>query len=209
MPLPKPFRTVLAVAALVVSASAAQAALKAGDAAPAFSTEAALGGKTFQFQLAAALARGPVVLYFYPKAFTSGCTYEAHQFAEASERFAALGATVVGVSNDDIDTLKRFSVEACRNKFAVAADGKGQIIRAYDAQVISVMDMAARVSYVIGKDGRIAFVHQDSNPDTHVASTLKAVERLSTTKGAEPGGGAVQARAVAGSRTSPTATATR
>lgn len=183
MPLPKPFRTVFAMMTLVVSASTAQAALKRGDAAPAFTTEAAMGGKTFQFQLAAALARGPVVLYFYPKAFTSGCTYEAHQFAEATERFAALGATVIGVSNDDIDTLKRFSVEACRNKFAVAADGKGQIIRAYDAQVISVMDMAARISYVIAKDGRIAFVHQDSNPDTHVASTLKAVERLGGTKG--------------------------
>ena len=173
-----PVRFAVATAALVFSACAAQAALKPGDAAPAFTTEAAMGGKSFRFQLSDALARGPVVLYFYPKAFTSGCTYEAHQFAEATERFAALGATVIGVSNDDIDTLKRFSVEACRNKFAVASDARATIIRAYDAQVISMFDMAARVSYVIGKDGRIAFVHQDSNPDTHVASTLKAVERL-------------------------------
>lgn len=175
---PKLFRVAAAVAALVFSAATAQAVLKPGDAAPAFATEAAMGGKTFRFQLSEALARGPVVLYFYPKAFSSGCTYEAHQFAEATERFAALGATVIGVSNDDIDTLKRFSVEACRNKFAVAADVKATVIRAYDAQIISMLDMASRVSYVIGKDGKIAFVHQDSNPDTHVASTLKAVEQL-------------------------------
>lgn len=174
----QPVRYAVTTAALVFAAAAAQAALKPGDAAPAFAAEAAMGGKSFRFQLSEALARGPVVLYFYPKAFSSGCTYEAHQFAEATERFAALGATVIGVSNDDIDTLKRFSVEACRNKFAVASDAKAAVIRAYDAQVISLLDMAARVSYVIGRDGRIAFVHQDSNPDTHVASTLKAVEQL-------------------------------
>lgn len=176
-------RLATVLAGLVFTASAAQAALKPGDAAPAFTTEAAMGGKSFRFQLSEALARGPVVLYFYPKAFTSGCTYEAHQFAEATERFAALGATVIGVSNDDIDTLKRFSVEACRNKFAVASDAKASVIRAYDAQVISMLDMAARISYVIGKDGKVAFVHQDSNPDTHVASTLKAVEQLQQVQG--------------------------
>ena len=184
MTLPQPIRFAasLAAIALALAASAAQAALKPGDAAPTFTTEAALGGKSFQFQLSQALAKGPVVLYFYPKAFTSGCTYEANAFAEATERFAAMGATVIGVSNDDIDTLKRFSVEACRNKFAVAADDKARIIRAYDAQVISMFDMAARVSYVIAKDGKIALVHQDSNPDTHVASTLQAVERITGLK---------------------------
>jgi len=164
--------------ALACAASVAQAALKPGDAAPPFSADAALGGQTFRFQLAEALARGPVVLYFYPKAFTSGCTYEAHQFAEASERFAAFGATVIGVSNDDIDTLKRFSVEACRNKFAVAADAKAQVIRAYDAQIASRPDMADRISYVIGRDGKVAYAHRDSNPDGHVANTLKVVEQL-------------------------------
>lgn len=164
--------------AAALAASPALAALKLGDKAPAFSAEAALGGKSFSFQLAEALARGPVVLYFYPKAFTSGCTYEAHQFAEATERFAALGATVIGVSNDDIETLKRFSVEACRNKFAVAADDKAQVIRAYDAQVAWGLNMAGRISYVIAPDGTIAYAFRDSNPDGHVANTLKVVERL-------------------------------
>lgn len=177
-------------AALLVLAAAtmpAFAALQPGDTAPAFAAEAALGGKTFRFQLAQALARGPVVLYFYPKAFTSGCTYEAHQFAEASERFAALGATVIGVSNDDIETLKRFSVEACRNKFAVAADAQAQVIRAYDAQFFAPMSMADRISYVIGRDGRIVYALRDANPDGHVASTLKVVEQLAAQ--AKAGGG--------------------
>ncbi len=162
----------------LLCASLAQAALKPGDIAPPISAEAAIGGKTFHFQLSQALARGPVVLYFYPKAFSSACTYEAHQFAEASERFAAMGATVIGVSADNIETLKRFSVEACRSKFAVAADAKASVIRAYDAQMATKFDMADRISYVISKDGRIAYVHHDANPDGHVANALKAVEKL-------------------------------
>ncbi len=169
------------LAALLLSNPPAHAVLKPGAVAPAFTADAALGGKTFRFQLAEALAKGPVVLYFYPKAFTSGCTYEAHQFAEASERFAALGATVIGVSADNIDTLKRFSVEACRNKFAVAADERARVIRAYEAQVAAQVEMADRISYVIGKDGRIAHVHHDGNPDGHVASALQAVQRLVAT----------------------------
>lgn len=166
------------VLGLALAVATAQAALKPGDAAPPFSADAALGGQAFRFQLAEALAKGPVVLYFYPKAFTSGCTYEANQFAEASERFAKFGATVIGVSNDDIDTLKRFSVEACRSKFAVAADAKAQVIRAYDAQIATRPDMADRISYVIGRDGKIAYAFRDSNPDGHVANTLKVVEQL-------------------------------
>lgn len=168
--------TTLALAALTTTA--AQAALKPGDAAPAFSAEAAMGGKAFRFQLAEALARGPVVLYFYPKAFTSGCTYEAHQFAEATERFAALGATVIGVSNDDIETLKRFSVEACRNKFAVASDAESKVIRAYDARIATSPGTADRISYVIDRGGKIIYAYRDGNPDGHVANTLKVVEQL-------------------------------
>lgn len=171
---------VVALTLALFGAGAAHAALKPGDPAPPFTTDAALDGKAFRFTLADALAKGPVVLYFYPKAFTSGCTYEANQFAEASERFAALGATVIGVSADDIDTLKRFSVEACRSKFAVAADAQARVIRAYDAQIASRPDMADRISYVIGRDGRIAYAHRDGNPDTHVANTLKAVAQLVT-----------------------------
>jgi len=166
------------VLALLLAAPVAQAALKPGDKAPEFSTEAALGGKAFRFQLAEALTRGPVVLYFFPKAFTSGCTIEAHEFAEATARFNALGATVIGVSNDDIETLKRFSVEACRNKFAVASDADSKVIRAYDAKLAFLPGVADRISYVIDPSGKIAYAYGSMNPEGHVANTLKAVEQL-------------------------------
>jgi thioredoxin-dependent peroxiredoxin len=180
--------TVPLVLALALSAPVAQAALKPGDKAPDFSTEAALGGKAFQFSLADALARGPVVLYFFPKAFTKGCTIEAHEFAEATARFNALGATVVGVSNDDIDTLKRFSVEACRNKFAVAADAESRVIRAYDAKLAVMPGMADRISYVIDTAGRIAYAYGSLDPEGHVANTLKVVEQLAARKPTEGAG---------------------
>ena len=116
-------RLKLAAAALALAVAVpAWAALKVGSKAPDFTTQATLGGKPFEFTLAAALKKGPVVLYFYPAAFTKGCTVEAHLFAEATDEFNALGATVIGVSKDDIDTLNRFSVSECRSKFAVAAD---------------------------------------------------------------------------------------
>src|SRR5688572_22878786 len=98
------------------------AALPNGTQAPDFTAQASLAGKPFTFSLSEALKQGPVVLYFYPAAFTSGCTIEAHNFAEATDQFKALGATVIGVSNDDIETLHRFSVSEFRNKFGVAAD---------------------------------------------------------------------------------------
>jgi len=171
--------TTLALAlALAVATTGAAAALKVGDAAPDFNTDAALGGKSFQFKLADALARGPVVLYFFPKAFTKGCTVEAHDFAEATARFEALGATVIGVSNDDIDTLKRFSVEACRNKFAVGADADSKVIRAYDAKIAMLPGTADRISYVIAPGGKIAYAYASMSPEGHVANTLKVVEQL-------------------------------
>ena len=169
----------LAIAALL--APAAQAALKPGDAAPAFSTPAARAGQAFEFDLAAALKKGPVVIYFFPKAFTQGCTIEANAFAEATPRFAALGATVVGMSHDDIDTLKRFSVEACRDKFAVGSDPRGQTIKAYDAASL-LPGVANRISYVIGQDGRVIFAHEGSDPIQHVEQTLKAVHALAPAK---------------------------
>jgi peroxiredoxin Q/BCP len=157
----------------------AQAALSVGAPAPDFTTDAAVGGQSFKFKLAEALKQGPVVLYFYPKAFTSGCTVEAHQFAEASDKFKALGATVIGMSNDDIDTLKKFSVEACRNKFAVAADAGGKVIKDYDVALKMVPGtMADRVSYLIGKDGKVAAVHASMNPDGHIDAMLKSVQQL-------------------------------
>jgi peroxiredoxin len=158
----------------------ANAALKIGEKAPDFSIDAALGGKPFKFALADALARGPVVLYFFPKAFTSGCTIEAHAFAEATPRFNALGATVIGVSNDDIATIQRFSVEACRNQFAVAADPDSRVIRAYDAKLMLMPGMADRISYVIDRSGKIAYSYSSLSPEGHVANTLKVVEGLAS-----------------------------
>lgn len=152
------------------------AALPVGAPAPDFSAEAALGGQPFRFTLSEALKQGPVVLYFYPKAFTSGCTIEAKLFADASAQFEALGATVIGMSNDSIDTLRKFSVEACRNKFAVAADQGAKVMKAYDAALRIVPGMADRVSYVISPAGRILHVHESMNPEGHVESTLKAVQ---------------------------------
>ena len=130
----------LAAAALAAPSLAAHAALKPGDAAPDFTTDAALGGKQFRFSLADALKKGPVVLYFYPKSFTKGCTVEAHLFAEATEKFATLGATVVGISHDDIGTQLKFSTEECRDKFAVGADPDSTIIKNYDAKLTALLD---------------------------------------------------------------------
>ena len=170
------FPAALALAALL--SSSAHAVLKVGEAAPAFTTPAALAGKPFTFALQAALARGPVVLYFFPKAFTQGCTLEAHAFAEAAPQFKALGAQVVGLSHDDIDTLQRFSTEACRDQFAVASDPQAVTIRAYDAAAAANPQRADRISYVIGQDGRIKFVHVGADPLEHVARTRSAVQLL-------------------------------
>jgi len=169
-------RGTLAAIALTAIAPAAWSALAVGAAAPEFSADAALGGKPYRFVLADALKKGPVVLYFYPKAFTSGCTVEAHQFAEATPKFAALGATVVGMSNDDIETLKKFSVEACRNQFAVAADPGAKVITRYDAQLAVKPDMANRISYVISPQGKVLLAYQSMDPDGHVSAAMKVVQ---------------------------------
>ena len=166
------------VALLTVVPAAAE--LPVGAKAPSFAAKAALGGKEKAFNLRAALARGPVVLYFYPRAFTKGCTLEAHEFAEATPEFAKYGATVVGLSNDDIETLKRFSKEACRDKFAVAA-ATPKIVKAYDADLVrdgKSTGMTERTSYVIDQKGRIVFVHSDLDYKDHVRLTLDAVRKL-------------------------------
>ncbi|NDY90021.1 peroxiredoxin [Ideonella livida] len=154
----------------------ARAALAPGAKAPDFTLEAALGGQPFRFSLAEALKGGPVVVYFYPKAFTSGCTVEAHLFAEATPQFKALGATVIGVSNDDIATLKRFSTEACRNQFAVAADAGGKVIRQYDAGFTLAPGMADRISYVVSPQGQVLLAYSSLDPDGHVKATMEAVK---------------------------------
>src|SRR3984957_8804500 len=108
-------------------AAPALAALQVGAAAPDFSAQASQAGKQFPFKLSDALKKGPVVLYFFPAAFTSGCTIEAHEFAEASDDYKKLGATLIGVTAGNIDKLVAFSTSECRSKFAVAADPKAVI----------------------------------------------------------------------------------
>lgn len=155
----------------------AQAALDVGARAPDFTLPASLGGEVFTFSLAEALESGPVVLYFYPAAFTPGCTIEAHRFAEATDEFKSLGATVIGVSSDDIDTLNRFSVSECRGKFAVAADADQTVIKAYDAVLKQRPEYANRTSYVIAPDGTILMSYTDLKPDQHVHRAMEAVKQ--------------------------------
>jgi peroxiredoxin len=115
-------------------ATAAQAALKAGDSAPDFTVQAATGGKDFSFSLAEQLKKGPVVVYFYPKSFTRGCTIEAHEFAENYDNFVASGASLIGLSADTIEVQREFSTKECRDKFPVGADPSLSVIKAYDVK---------------------------------------------------------------------------
>lgn len=170
------FALAAALASLTLAAPA-QAELPVGTKAPTFSTRAAMAGEELGFSLAVALRRGPVVLYFYPKAFTSGCTLEANAFAEAMPQFKAAGASVIGMSNDDIETLQRFSKEECRDAFPVGVASE-RLISSYDVALGS-SGLASRTSYVIAPDGRIAFVHSDSDYREHVSKTLAAVRALS------------------------------
>jgi peroxiredoxin len=178
-------RLAAALVALLAAALAvpALAHLAVGVAAPAFDAPAAKGGTVERFSLAAALAHGPVVVYFFPKAFTSGCTAEAHDFADHAADFARLGATVVGVSGDDIATERKFSTQECRSKFWVAADPGLQIAHRYDAVILGAY--ADRTSYVIAPDGRIAYTYTSLDPSRHVANTLAALAALR-----QPGAGA-------------------
>src|SRR6202789_1636589 len=140
-----------------VCATAAYASLAVGAKAPDFTLQASMGGKDFTFSLADALKKGPVVLYFYPAAFTKGCTIEAHDFADAMDQFAAQGATVIGVSHDNIATLDKFSVSECRSKFPVAADPDLKIAKSYDATLMLLPGHASRTSFVITPDGIVLY----------------------------------------------------
>lgn len=170
----KGFLVVISAAALL--AMPAYAALQNGAKAPDFSATASIGGKEFKFALADALKKGPVVLYFYPAAFTPGCTIEAHNFADAMDDFHKLGATVIGVSHDPIEKLDRFSLTECRSKFPVAADTDGSIMRKYDAAADS--EYADRVSYVIAPDGRVIYSYTAGDPTHHVEYTMGALKKL-------------------------------
>ena len=185
----------LSLAALV--ATTALAALKAGDAAPPFTAPASLAGKPFTYSLKEGLAKGPVVVYFYPSAFTSGCNVQAHEFSTKAEQFAAAGASVVGVSLDSIERLNAFSADPdyCAGKLAVASDGEGKIARSFGLRVIDAQQGATdtrgkeidhgfteRTTFVVRKDGTIAATVGGVSPTENVARALEQVKKLSSSR---------------------------
>lgn len=172
----KKFLGAVALLAAGLIATAANATLAVGTKAPDFDIKAALAGKEFNFSLDAALKRGPVVLYFFPAAFTKGCTIEAHDFAEATDRFKKLGATLIGVTAGNADRVTEFSSVECRNKFAVAADADQKVIKAYDVVLPKHPEYSNRTSFVIAPNHKIIFTYTNLEPDNHVALTMQAVQ---------------------------------
>lgn len=175
-----PALSALALSALALIAAPAVAALPVGAAAPDFNTRGAVAGNVVSLHLADQLKKGPVVLYFFPAAFTGGCNAEAHAFADAIPDFKAAGATVIGMSADDVPTLQRFSTEKCAGKFTVASAGPA-VIQKYGVALgrkLAGRDITGRTSYVIDRAGKITFVHSDLNPAEHVSLTLAAVRQL-------------------------------
>jgi peroxiredoxin Q/BCP len=173
----------LATAGLLL-ALPATAALKVGAKAPDFQAPAFLAGKAFNFALADALKQGPVVVYFFPAAHTSGCNLEAHLFSAAIDKFKAQHATVIGVTAGNTSELGAFSSETehCSGKFAVASDEGAKIAQQYDAMLKLKPGWSDRTSYVIAQDGTIASVHSDLNPTGHVEAMLAAVTALNQPK---------------------------
>lgn len=168
------------VAAMAVAALPAGAALAPGVKAPDFTTQGALAGKPFRLRLNEQLRHGPVVLYFFPAAFTSGCNAEAKAFAEAMPQFRAAGARVIGMSADTLPQLQKFSNEHCAGRFPVAT-ATPELMREYDVLLNRpgmTRTMSDRTSYVIARDGKVVFAHSDMNPVDHVRSTLAAVRGL-------------------------------
>lgn len=171
---------VAGVIGIIAFASPSLAALKVGAKAPDFSAPAYLAGKPFTFNLADALKKGPVVLYFFPAAHTPGCNTEAHLFSEAIDQFKARHATVIGVTAGNVDELADFSKETehCGGKFPVATDPGAKIAREYDAILAQKPEWSNRTSYVISQSGSIVDVYSDLNPNKHVKETLGAVNAL-------------------------------
>jgi peroxiredoxin Q/BCP len=176
-------RLLLALAFVAALASPALAALAPGATAPDFSTQATLGGKAYPYSLADALKHGPVVLYFFPAAFTPGCTIEAHEFADAIDQYKALGATVIGVTAGNVDRLAEFSTSECRSKFPVAADPKLAIAKSYDATFALYPGHSGRISYVITPDHKVIFTHNALDPSKHVELTLDALRKWKAAHG--------------------------
>tara|TARA_B110001454_G_scaffold214247_1_gene233734 strand:+ start:851 stop:1396 length:546 start_codon:yes stop_codon:yes gene_type:complete len=168
---------VIAATAALIVPKAATSALPVGAKAPDFTTRGAIAGKVFTLKLSDYLKKGPVVLYFFPAAFTPGCTAEAHEFAEATDDFKAAGATVIGMSADPVDKLARFSREECRDKFAVASAGPA-IVKGYDVALPIPGGRTNRTSYVISKTGRIVYAHSAMSYQDHVKNTLAAVREM-------------------------------
>ena len=193
------FRTAFAAACICMMAAPASAALKVGDAAPDFTAAGSLGGKPFTFHLADALKKGPVVLYFYPSAYTNGCDLEAHTFAGQADKFAAAGATIIGVSADNLERLTKFSADPnfCASAFPIASDENTKIAASYALNVNPPKEGAKdvrgieighgyieRFTYVIGKNGKIVATlsSKDDNltPDQHVDKSLAIVQQIKT-----------------------------
>jgi peroxiredoxin Q/BCP len=172
-------KTLFAFAALAAFAATtpAMAALAVGAKAPDFSAQAAMAGKSFSFNLDNALKKGPVVLYFFPAAFTKGCTIEAHDFADATADYDKLGATVIGVTAGNIDRLAEFSTSECRSKFPVAADADLSIAKSYDSTLAMFPGHSNRTSYVIAPDHRVIFAYSDLDPSKHVELTMDALKK--------------------------------
>jgi peroxiredoxin len=164
---------------LLLAAIPAQgiAALQRGAKAPDFTLNAAQGGAPFVLSLKQTLKKGPVVLYFFPAAFTTGCTMEAHLFAESNDDFNRLGARVVGVTAGNIDRIAEFSKSECRDKFAVAADPGARIAAKYDTTIPgpNKTTLSNRTSFVIAPNGTILLSYTDSKPQAHIEKTLAAV----------------------------------
>jgi thioredoxin-dependent peroxiredoxin len=160
----------------------ANAALDIGETAPPFIAQAALGGTVYNFSLAESLKKGPVVLYFFPAAYSEGCSIEAHYFADAMEEFKALNASIIGVSGDDIETLTKFSVQVCQSRFPVASDKTQAIMKSFDAVMQTRPEYANRISYVIAPDGTVVFQYMSLNPTKHVEKTLAALRSWSESR---------------------------
>ena len=169
------YLAVPALLAAIAFAAPANAALPVGAKAPDFKTGAAVGGKSFTFALKAALKKGPVVLYFFPAAFTQGCTIEAHEFAEASDEFQKQGATLIGLTAGNADRIKEFSVQECRNKFPVGL-ATPATISGYDVVLPQKTGWTNRTSYVIAPNGKVIYMFSDPSPEGHVSGTMAAVK---------------------------------
>lgn len=168
------------IASATSDATSPSTALAVNAVAPDFSAQAWLAGKAFDYNLADALAKGPVVLYFFPAAYTPGCNIEAHQFSQAIDKFVAAGASVIGVTAGNADQLAKFSAdnERCAGKFPVAADPGAKIAAEYGVVLEKKPEWSNRTSFVIGRDGRVIAVHSDLSPEGHVDAMLAGLQAL-------------------------------